>query len=228
MDEASKTNRFRTPEFFNTYFSGAVLDIGAGQDLVCPHAKGFDLIDGDANLLDEYFPPGSFDTVNSSHSLEHMHDPVDALTRWWKLVKLGGHLVIVVPDEDMYEQGIWPSAFNADHKSTFRLNKVDSWSPVSYDIEKLCSSLAGSKVISAAHQSYNYDHSLILPSNLTPKRRYTRWQRRAFSILKRLPGGSGLVKNMQKKLVKKGHPIDQTRYDASAQIEVIVQKLIAG
>ena len=35
----------------------------------------------------------------SSHCLEHMHDPVDALARWWRLVMSSGFLIIVVPDE---------------------------------------------------------------------------------------------------------------------------------
>lgn len=225
MDEASKTNLFRSPDFFNTYLSKSVLDIGAGNDLVCPHAQGFDMDDGDANLLDEHFIPEHFDTVHSSHSLEHMHDPVDAIARWWKLVKPGGYLIVVVPDEDLYEQGIWPSAFNSDHKSTFRLNKLDSWSPVSHDILELASALPGGEVISLQQQSNNYDLSLIFPRELAPKRRYTRWQRRLFSITKRLPFiGLALLKKMQAKLVPHGHPLDQTRYAASAQIEVIIRK----
>ena len=32
--EASKTNALRSPEFFETYLSGRVIDIGAGDDLV--------------------------------------------------------------------------------------------------------------------------------------------------------------------------------------------------
>ena len=225
MDEASKTNLFRTPEFFRTYLSKSVLDIGAGNDLVCPQAQGFDMDDGDANLLDEYFSPEHFDTVHSSHSLEHMHDPIDAISRWWKLVKPGGYLIVVVPDEDLYEQGIWPSAFNSDHKSTFRLNKPDSWSPVSHDIQQLASSLPGGEVISAQLQSNHYDFSLVFPRGLEPKRRYTRWQRRLFSLTKRLPfWGPSLVKKIQAKLVMHGHPLDQTRYAASAQIEVVVRK----
>jgi len=226
MKEASKTNKYRSKDFFDTYFSGDVLDIGAGNDLVCPHARRFDREDGDANFLDDYFPPESFDTVNSSHCLEHMNHPVQTLARWWKLVKVGGYMIIVVPDEDLYEQGLWPSFGSNEHKSTFRLNKPESWSPVSYDIEKLCSDLPGAKVISAQQQSQNYDHSLAFPRHLTPQaKRYTRGQRRVFNVLKKLPGGLNLVKKMQIKLIEKGYPFDQTRYDALAQIEVIVQKV---
>jgi hypothetical protein len=45
-----------------------------------------------------------------------MHDPEAALRQWWALVRPGGYLVVVVPHEDLYEQGMWPSAFNSDHK----------------------------------------------------------------------------------------------------------------
>ena len=33
------------------YFQGKVIDIGAGNDLVCSHAEQFDLEDGDANVI---------------------------------------------------------------------------------------------------------------------------------------------------------------------------------
>ncbi len=225
MDEATKTNQFRHESFFKTYLSGTVLDIGAGKDLVCPHAQGFDMEDGDANHLDRYFPPESFNTVHSSHSLEHMHNPEEALNAWWKLVKSGGYLILVVPDEDLYEQGIWPSVFNTDHKSTFRLDKEKSWSPVSYDIRVLCTALLGGVIVSAQRQSNNFDSSLLFPQHLKAKQKYTFWQKKMFSIAKRLPnGGLELVKKIQIGLIKKGYPFDQTKYNASAQIEIIVQK----
>ena len=38
MDEASKTEKIRGPEFRNKYFLGKVLDIGCGNNLVVPNA----------------------------------------------------------------------------------------------------------------------------------------------------------------------------------------------
>ena len=66
-------------------------------------------------------PHLAYDAVCSSHCLEHMRDVPAALTQWWALVRKGGYLVLVVPDEDLYEQGGWPSLFNSDHKATFRI-----------------------------------------------------------------------------------------------------------
>jgi hypothetical protein len=49
-----------------------------------------------------------------------------------------------VPDEDLYEQGIWPSEFNVDHKHTFTICKARSWSPVSINLTDLLASVADS------------------------------------------------------------------------------------
>jgi hypothetical protein len=40
-------------------------------------------------------------------------------------------MVLLVPDEDLYEQGVFPSRFNWDHKTTWTIQKNLSWSPVS-------------------------------------------------------------------------------------------------
>jgi hypothetical protein len=79
MQEAEKTNKIRGPEFIETYFSGRVIDIGSGSSLVVPDAEPFDVPQDDANRIDEVRPVASYDCVHSSHSLEHMIDPVDAL-----------------------------------------------------------------------------------------------------------------------------------------------------
>src|SRR4051794_20067410 len=109
MYEASKTREIRGEDFTRIYFSGSVLDIGCGPDLVVPHAKPFDFEHGDANRILDFLAPESFDCVHSSHCLEHMREPPVALAQWWALVRPSGYLIIVVPDEDLYEQGVWPS-----------------------------------------------------------------------------------------------------------------------
>lgn len=225
MREASKTNMYRDALFFEKYLGGTVLDIGAGNDLVCDHAVGFDMADGDANYLHRYFQEGSFDAVHSSHCLEHMTDPVAALQNWWLVVKPGGFMVVVVPDEDLYEQGIWPSVFNHDHKFTFRLDKESSWSPVSYDLRSLSAALPGAEIVSAQVQDFNYDRSLIFPKGLMPKPKYPRHIKWAFSLMKRLPFlGQQAIKNLKIKLIQDGYPFDQSTYDACCQIEIVVRK----
>lgn len=225
MHEASKTNQIREANFSEKYLTGNVLDIGAGADLVCPWARGFDVEDGDANVINNYFADESFDTVHSSHSLEHMRDPVSAIFGWWRLVKSGGFLIVVVPDEDLYEQGIWPSFFSNEHKSTFRLGGDKSWSPVSYDIKRLAESLPHSQVVSALQHSHGFDHSLIFPHGARPKK-IGKILKVFLSILKRIPyRGSNIKEHTLKALVKNGYPFDQTANGALAQIEIIVKKL---
>ncbi|MBU6163178.1 MAG: hypothetical protein KGO50_18860, partial [Myxococcales bacterium] len=49
----------------------------------------------------------------------------------------GGHLIVTVPDEDLYEQGVFPSTFNRDHKWTFTVLKPASWSEKSLNVVDL-------------------------------------------------------------------------------------------
>lgn len=95
MKEASKTWAVWGDEV-RALFKGKGIDIGAGGDTISPSARSFDVEDGDANRIDEYFTE-PFDYVFSSHCLEHMKNPPDALQRWWKMVKPGGHLIFWYP-----------------------------------------------------------------------------------------------------------------------------------
>ena len=232
MDEASKTEKIRGPEFKSRYFSGKVLDIGCGKNLVVPNAIPFDKDQGDAQEILKYLKPNTFDCVHSSHSLEHMTDVPEALEQWWQLVKPGGAMVIVVPDEDLYEQGVWPSLFNRDHSATFRINKSDSWSPVSYDLGVVCSALPDSEVISLEHQDHGYDHSLkghglgkhgrfFMRLNSSIIKRLNRNQK----FLEKLGINSQLIKYRINLIsVKLGALIDQTLENAVAQIQIVLRK----
>ena len=152
VDECSKAvaRRLHSPGFATHYFVGDGLDVGSGPDPLARFAAlfplirsvvPFDLPDGDAQLLAKY-PADRFDFLHSSHCLEHLHDPFEGLANWVRVVRPGGHLVVLVPDEDLYEQGAWPSTFNPDHKHTFTFCKVRSWSPVSVNLTDLLASVA--------------------------------------------------------------------------------------
>jgi SAM-dependent methyltransferase len=225
MNESAKTNSIRPPSFAKTFLAGKVIDIGAGEDLVCAWAERFDVQDGDANEIALYRQAASYDTVHSSHCLEHMSDAPKAVSDWWSLVKPGGYLIVVVPDEDLYEQGHWPSIFNSDHKSTFRLGKQNSWSPVSWDIEKLICSLPKSEIIECCIQDQRYDHTL--KQSYPPKKRRPF---RGYSRLKQFISSTALNKFLPKHFFTNfecrrfGFPIDQTMGDALAQIQVIARK----
>lgn len=160
MRETSKTNRVRSEAWKQRYLSGRVLDIGAGDDPVCPHAEVFDRAQGDAEHILSYLTENSYDTVLSSHCLEHMRDPRKALSDWWRLVRPGGALVIVVPDAELYEQGHWPSRWNGDHKTTWGLFAAPGAPPHRHGLVDLVRALPGARLVSAEVQDYGYDYSL--------------------------------------------------------------------
>lgn len=224
MNESSKTNAIRGSHFAKQYLSGTVLDIGAGNDPVCSHAVIFDQQHGDANRINEYFEAESFDTVHSSHCLEHMNHPESAIHTWWSLVKPGGYMITVVPHEDFYEQGIWPSFFNDDHKSSFRLDKAHPLSSMSFDVGQLHIQLPNSHLIAAEIHEQNLDKNLLLPTGMKP-RRLRHPLKLVMSVLKRATSPESQLRYaFVKWLVHKGYPYDQTTGAALAQIQVIVQK----
>jgi SAM-dependent methyltransferase len=157
MNEATKTRARWTPDI-HALLSGDGIDIGCGPDPVLPQVDRFDVEHGDANVITRYVHK-QYDFVFSSHTLEHMQDPYAALKEWFALVKPGGHLIFLVPDEDLYEQGHAPSIFNPDHKATFTLHKEQSWSPRSVNVLDLVRSVPA-QVVSVTLQDHGYDRRL--------------------------------------------------------------------
>lgn len=95
-----------------------VLDIGCGDDPLTPDCDKWDITLGneDATLM-RGAKENYYNTVYSSHLLEHLVNPVEAIQNWFRLVKLGGRLIISVPHRELYEKRmILPSLWNADHK----------------------------------------------------------------------------------------------------------------
>jgi len=216
MNEATKS-KAHWGALEQKVFQGKGIDIGCGPDPVTPDARRFDLEDGDANRITDYIQD-QFDFVFSSHCLEHMHDPQIALQGWWELVRPGGFLFFIVPDEDLYEQGVFPSRFNHDHKATFTISKVRSWSPKSYNVFDLARSLPESEIIKLALNDCGYNRSLCSfgVSNAPVLSRFLAIYRRFCPIP---------IQKMEQ-LILSHYGRDQTReWNVSAQIECIVRKL---
>ena len=95
---------------FDKYLKGRGIDIGCGIDLLkgpfC-NVVPFDQQDGDAQYM-EKIPDNFLDFVYSSHCLEHMEDVNVAMENWIKICKPGGYIYVAVPDEDIYEKGVFP------------------------------------------------------------------------------------------------------------------------
>jgi len=119
------------------YMSGRVLDLGCGPNKVFPIAIGIDnrldaklfgiQIKPDISLEScermPLFADASADTVYSSHRLEHIVDYRGALAEWWRLVKVGGYLVLYLPHRDLYPRIGTPGA-NPDHKHDFHPDDI--------------------------------------------------------------------------------------------------------
>jgi SAM-dependent methyltransferase len=151
MKECSKSiaRRLADSRFARRYFVGHGVDIGGKPDPLSLYQEFFPLMhsvmvwdweDGDAQLM-AGIADQHFDFVHSSHCLEHLVDPHTGLANWMRVLKPGGHLVITLPDEDLYEQGHFPSTFNRDHKWTFTAYKPRSWSERSVNVVDLVARL---------------------------------------------------------------------------------------
>ena len=158
MKEASKTKvYFGLLE--EKVFKGKGIDIGCGNDPILDNVERFDIEDGDANQIEKYVKK-RFDFVFSSHCLEHMKNPYHTIQQWWSLVKDNGYLYLIVPDEDLYEHGHFPSKYNTDHKWTFSLLKQKNANVRSINIIELLSSLENARVLKLEVQDNNYNYLL--------------------------------------------------------------------
>lgn len=93
-----------------------ILDLGCGGNKTVPDSVGVDMIakgeviDTLSNAISQAdivaditqalpFEPESYDTIVARHILEHVIDPIEVLNHWKKVLKIGGRLVVAVPDE---------------------------------------------------------------------------------------------------------------------------------
>lgn len=113
------------------YLKGRGVDLGAGDFKVLPHVISVDnqhhaqfgfshkpdiLVDTCENM--SFFSSQSMDFVYSSHLLEHIDAYEKALTEWWRLVKVGGYLILYLPHADFYPK-IGTYGANPDHRHDF-------------------------------------------------------------------------------------------------------------
>ena len=122
--ETLRSHARRTREgFYDRYLSGAaVLDIGyrggrADAQPVTDAAIGVELDYPGYDGIRLPFEDGSQDAVFASHTLEHIDDWRAILADWFRVLRIGGFLVIAVPHQYLYERRAHlPSRFNGNHK----------------------------------------------------------------------------------------------------------------
>jgi ADP-heptose:LPS heptosyltransferase/SAM-dependent methyltransferase len=123
-EEAGKTYKLRLENgFIDTYLSGeAILDIGykgyiADVVPIVPQATGVELDFPGYDGRTLPFAEESQDAVFASHCLEHIPDFRNALQDWFRVLRTGGFLVIMVPHQFLYEKRVaLPSQYNDDHQ----------------------------------------------------------------------------------------------------------------
>ena len=124
--EAGKSYQFwRASGFLDRFLSGEkVLDVGYRGEIhgsyarpIVPHAIGVDLDYPGYDGLRLPFDDGTVDAVFSSHCLEHIKAYRTVIQDWYRVLKVGGLVVCVVPSQLLYEKKRSPpSRWNADHK----------------------------------------------------------------------------------------------------------------
>jgi SAM-dependent methyltransferase len=109
--EVRKTMRMRIESgFFARFMSGEhILDIGyRGGDPenlpILPWAEGVEKDYPGYDGLKLPFDDQSQDAVHSSHCLEHIADPAATLAEWFRVLRIGGYLIITVPHQQLYER----------------------------------------------------------------------------------------------------------------------------
>jgi SAM-dependent methyltransferase len=113
--------------FFEKYCSGSIiLDVGyTGYDnpqrkAALPHALGIDLDFPGYDGRRLPFADRTVDTVFSSHCLEHILYDHAAIRDWYRVLKVGGFIVCMVPSQSLYEKRRFlPSCWNGDHKRMY-------------------------------------------------------------------------------------------------------------
>jgi SAM-dependent methyltransferase len=171
MKECSKSinRRLADSNFSSRYFVGYGIDIGGKPDPLSLYKELFyrmekvkiwDWDDGDAQYMKNVHSD-TFDFVHSSHCLEHLVSPLEGLKNWLRITRPNGYLIITVPDEDLYEQGVFPSTFNSDHKWTFTIFKSKSWNDKSLNLLDMIKDLGpAAELVKIEQLSSNYRFNL--------------------------------------------------------------------
>ena len=120
-ETAKSLARRQESGFLDRYCSGRGIDIGFRGEIPdaspLPGAIGVELDYPGYNGRTLPFEDGSLDFVYSSHCLEHITDWLHTLRDYLRVLKVGGHLVIAVPHQFLYEKKRnLPSRYNGDHK----------------------------------------------------------------------------------------------------------------
>lgn len=145
----SETSKYR--HLTTQFCQGDGLDIGSGGDPVVPSAIQIDLPaqgyvsyhgTNPADNIQLHCSPdalpfldGSLDFVYSSHLIEDFEDWLPLLKEWDRVLKVGGHMVILLPDKELWRSAVAAGQPpNCAHKHEGRVGELSSLMRSRYDI----------------------------------------------------------------------------------------------
>lgn len=188
--------------FWERYASGEnILEIGYdgghGCETLFEHVIGIDLDYPDYDGIHLPFPSLSQDTVYASHVFEHIDDWRTALREWYRVLKVGGFMIICVPHVWFYEKKPdLPSNWNDDHKRFYAPGHLllevfeslphlgyrirhcidndagwqDNWTQ-NQQLQPMGDNARGGKILSAgtmAHSGGCYEIELVIEKTMAP------------------------------------------------------------
>ncbi len=154
---------------FTNVFKGDGLHISPGNDPLkkshyplCTNISFANSADSkiETDTLSEQIGTKQYDFVYTTNLVTYEDEPINVINHWLNFVTSKGHLVFVVPDEDLYEQGNYPSIFNNSHKKTFSIYKQLSWSGRHYNLLDIIQKLNNVTCRKIELIDSNYDYSL--------------------------------------------------------------------
>lgn len=141
MSEAAKYLTLISP-----YLTGCGIDIGSQGMSVIPTAIGIDLPEDEFNVYNGGHPPRgpiqmrldgckklpfdsrSLDYVFSSHLLEDCEFWGPVLVEWARVIKPGGHLIILIPDKHLWAEAMKRGQLgNPAHKHEGRPGELSTY-----------------------------------------------------------------------------------------------------
>lgn len=130
---ATRESIFRRYEMNDVieFTKGVGIEVGCGLNKIHSAAIGVNIVLSDSDfgypfgaqikadgMRLPWFSDNSLDYVFSSHCLEHFYEPETALIEWTRVLRIGGHLVMILPHKKFYPNIGQPNA-NRDHKHDF-------------------------------------------------------------------------------------------------------------
>ena len=108
------------------FCAGRGLDPGAGGRTVSPDVVCHDIAADGVSAMALPYQDGEFDYVFTCHLIEHMQDTSATIREWLRVVRSGGHVIMIVPNT-LYTKG----------QNTDATPHYHEWAPREF-IEEIC------------------------------------------------------------------------------------------